>query len=436
MCLAAALALGAQTSPALASILPVTNCADDNSAGSLRQVVKGAANGDVIDLSALSCSSITLTTGQINIGVNNLTLQGPSPPHAPMTISGGDNYRVLAHSPLFKMGTLSIDHLMIASGKYLGTSSQVKGGCIYSNSNVNLTNSVVSGCIAKQQSGAINADGARGGGIYALGLVTLTNSTVSGNRADSSSDMGYSAHGGGIVAGHVHAYYSTVSNNTAVAGTNASSGAGGIWTGDAVITASTIDSNHADSGAGISFFGNGSTTITNSTISANVATTGAGGIATYFQASLKILNSTIAFNQSASGVGGLSIAVFNSLVMHSSIVAENATTSGSAADLHVASSTVSGTRNLVMHSDAFLPSGMVTVTANPHLAMLGNHGGPTRTNALSTFSSAVDQGNNVNSLFDDQRGLGYSRSVGFGPDIGAYERQNNDDEIFADGFED
>jgi hypothetical protein len=38
-------------------------------------------------------------------------------------------------------------------------------------------------------------------------------------------------------------------------------------------------------------------------------------------------------------------------------------------------------------------------------------------------------------LFDDQRGLGYSRSVGFGPDIGAYERQDLDDEIFADSFD-
>jgi hypothetical protein len=58
------------------------------------------------------------------------------------------------------------------------------------------------------------------------------------------------------------------------------------------------------------------------------------------------------------------------------------------------------------------------------------------TNALSRGSPAIDQGENTAGLFDDQRGLGYSRSAGFGfvPDIGAYERQDNDDEIFAGGF--
>ena len=434
-CLVAALALNTWASTVCASTRHVTNCADDNSAGSLRKVVQGAASGDVIDMTMLPCSVITLKLGAIPVPLNNLTLQGPSPPHAPLTISGADNYRVLVHSTLFNMGTLSIDDLTIASGKYVGSGGQVHGGCIYSNSNVQLTNSTVTLCTAKQQSGGFNGVGARGGGIYAVGLVTLTNSVVSNNQAYSQ-QTGYSALGGGIVAKAVFAYYSTVTGNKAHAGQNATSEGGGIATGYGAITASTIDSNSADFAAGIDLFGNKQMTITNSTISANTSTAGAGGIGMYFQAQLKLVNSTIAFNRSSGGAGGLSVAVGNSLVMHSTIIAENAG-SASAADLHVVNSAnVSGAHNLVMHADAFLPSGVVTFTANPKLAPLGNHGGPTLTNALSRGSPAIDQGDNTAGLFDDQRGLGYSRTVGFGfvPDIGSYERQDNDDEIFADGF--
>ena len=88
-----------------------------------------------------------------------------------------------------------------------------------------------------------------------------------------------------------------------------------------------------------------------------------------------------------------------------------------------------------MDTNDALSAGIVATTANPKLAPLGNHGGITRTCALSTLSPATDQGDNTIPLFDDQRGIGYDRSVGFGPDIGAYERQENDDEIFADGVD-
>src|SRR5689334_23816680 len=45
-----------------AGTIPVTNC-DDSGAGSLRDAVTNAVSGDVIDLSALTCSAITLNTG-------------------------------------------------------------------------------------------------------------------------------------------------------------------------------------------------------------------------------------------------------------------------------------------------------------------------------------------------------------------------------------
>ena len=61
-------------------------------------------------------------------------------------------------------------------------------------------------------------------------------------------------------------------------------------------------------------------------------------------------------------------------------------------------------------------------------------GGPTQTLALDAGSPALDTGANPDGLADDQRGPGYVRVSGAGPDIGAYERQNVD-EIFANGFD-
>ena len=438
-----AAAFGAGMSASIACAGTVTTCVDSNvpGSGSLRAVVKAASNNETINLAALNCSQITLTLGAIPISVSNLTLQGPSAAHAPLIISGNLSYRVFFHSPfpLPDTGTLSINNLTIADGKYDAFGTHAHGGCIYSSAAVELTNSVVTDCHANETGGGVNGEGARGGGIYALGNVTLTNSTVSNSRAYSK-DSGYSARGGGIVAANVSANFSTITGNSAVAGSAATSYAGGIEAGNVSITASTIDTNQADRGAGIYLFGDPSnptvkSNIVNSTISANTAKSGVGGVAMSFQASLNLLNSTIAFNRSTSGAGGLSLEIGNTLAMYSSIVAENSTVSGPAADLDIShSSGVTGSHNLVMQTD-YSPSGLIATTGNPRLVRLGFHGGITRTCAVQSFSPALEQGYLYTFLFDDQRGLGYERSVGFGPDIGAYERQDGDDEIFADSFD-
>ncbi|HSS05808.1 MAG TPA: hypothetical protein VLK83_01575, partial [Rhodanobacteraceae bacterium] len=65
------------------SMLPVTSCADDGSPGTLRTVIGGAGEGDVVDLSALACGTITLTQGLIDLSVlgthhiNDLDIIGP-----------------------------------------------------------------------------------------------------------------------------------------------------------------------------------------------------------------------------------------------------------------------------------------------------------------------------------------------------------------------
>jgi hypothetical protein len=76
-----------------------------------------------------------------------------------------------------------------------------------------------------------------------------------------------------------------------------------------------------------------------------------------------------------------------------------------------------------------------TIVADPQLTPLADHGGPTRTHGLSLSSPAIDHGSNIGILSTDQRGMGFSRIVGTSADIGAYERQADDDELFYGGFD-
>ena len=55
-----------------------------------------------------------------------------------------------------------------------------------------------------------------------------------------------------------------------------------------------------------------------------------------------------------------------------------------------------------------------------------------RTHALLSTSAAINGGNNLQRLSVDERGL--PRVIGAAIDIGAYERQEIDDEIFYNGF--
>ena len=68
--------------------------------------------------------------------------------------------------------------------------------------------------------------------------------------------------------------------------------------------------------------------------------------------------------------------------------------------------------------------------------MLQDNGGETATHALAATSPAFDHGNNLRPPAHDQRGAGHARTFGIGPDIGAFEVPDVDDDfIFRDGFE-
>ena len=423
-----------------ASARPVTNCADDGSDGSLRRVMSSAESGDVIDMSQLTCSTITLTQGAIDFDVDNLTLQGPG--QNALTIDGNNADRVF--TIYTSNGTNSISDLTIAHG-FIGGSAYATGGCVYSyfatpDNVLILTRVTVTSCTA----GDAQAVYAGGGGVLTYGALTLESSTISGNHVTAGPGASYVAGGVGTLY-NATIIGSTVTGNSAV-GTSPGTGvgfgagldlAGTPGTAGSVIRDSTVSNNVAgQSGGGVYFFTPYleavpvTATVINSTISANAAPRNAGVEVRLPSVTLILGNSTIAFNAADVSCGGLSIA--GSTDSQSTIIATNLG-AGSADDV-CGNGTLSGANNVIVASTLAVPGD--TISADPMLDPLADNGGTTLTHALHAGSPAIDAGNNASALDFDQRGSGFARVSGAAADIGAFEVQaGGSDVVFANGFD-
>ena len=221
-------------------MLPVTSCADDSGLGTLRHVVLTAVSGDTVDLSALTCGTITLQSGAIHVDVDDLTVQGPGA--AMLAIDGNAADRVFTHSGA---GTLTIAGLTITHGAY--AANKAWGGCLFSRGSLGLTDAVVSDCTVSGDTGAL------GGGVAAYNSVSLISSLVSGNTATQTSATpgAYAgAYGGGAVAGnYLDALYSTISGNEAIAVAGNAYGGGAVAVGFTQVKYSTLAGNTAITGA-------------------------------------------------------------------------------------------------------------------------------------------------------------------------------------------
>jgi len=425
--LSASFALLGMGTHAFASVLPVTSCADDNTAGTLRNVAANAASGDQIDLSQLSCanSTITLVQGEVVVA-HNASLVGPA--NHSLTIVGDGMNRVLHGASSDDPAWLDIVNLNISGGRMYTKSVDAEGGCILAQGELTLTGAVIDDCVA----GSIHA-GARGGAISAQS-VNMASSRVTNSTATTN---GYYqvARGGGIYASTLTCTDSTLSGNSAYASTAWFDQGGGalIPGGDLDLNRCTVDSNVAGQGGGIMQFAfTGSqplTTIRNSTISGNSATrSAAGGIEVFCPdctpQPVALLNSTVAFNVSNGGYAG-GIETNGVVIAQSSILANNmnsiAGSRGHGADL--AATELQGANNLVMFTTTPYATGVVSTTANPQLLPLANNGGKTQTHALATTSPALNHGNNFEGFATDQRSTGFLRVVSGMTDIGAYQHQ-------------
>jgi hypothetical protein len=442
-CIVSALLLVSFAEPAFATVFTVTSCDEsaigNTTAGTLRAEVTlanaaaTATSNDRVDLAACKNSVITLYSGAIPITAPSLTIGAQTGADGGVVIQGS-NDRVFTHTG---SGTVDFKYMTVEYGQ-VNTSGTARGGCIYSTGAVTLTGSTVTTCVANT-----TGNFALGGAVYAETALTLRESVVSASAASSFA----ASKGGGVATpGHLTIDYSTIHGNFAV-GRNGGEGFGGGVSGWGVISInnSTVDGNYAQTSGGAFAFSQvggtrGSASITNSTISGNIA--GISGGASYIDgANLGVYNSTIAFNSAGRAgegkFGGLYVYGFSAVILQSSIFANNSDSSA-VHDLYAnysRSVTVSSGSSDNLARTSNVQPGIIISTSDPKLAPLQNHGGPTRTHALLPGSPAINQGNDGGSLTADQRGNGFARVADGHADIGAYEHQTDDDEIFYSGME-
>ena len=344
---------------------------NDSGAGSLRDVVANALAGSTVTFAqtVIDAGMITLTTGEIVIA-KDLTIMGPGADQLTIDANGNSRHFTVAGSIMVEIVGLTL------SG---GSTSGTAGGSIRNGQGADLT---IRGAVIE------NSSADSGGGILnsSSGTLTITNSTIADNSATDD--------GGGI-------------RNF----------------GMLTITNSTIADNEATSGPGGGIRNSFTLIVENSTIAANRAGLNGGGILS--SGPLTITNSTVAGNTADFDGGGISSGTFT---LTSSIVAGNMA-NRLGPDIELFSGTATATFSLIgdtTDNGITTTGGNIVDEANPGLDPNGlqPNGGPTETIALLPGSPAINTGDNLLGLSDDQRGPGFPREVNGQADIGAFEAAN------------
>jgi len=407
----------------------VTNC-EDSGAGSLRDAVNNAVSGDIIDLTQLACSTITLTSGTIATSDNDLTLIGPGTSALQIIGVASNNESVIYHTGY---GTLNISGMMISGGnKYLTGGSAALGGCLHSEGSIELQFAEVTGCVAHAHYAS-----ALGGAVFARGGVYLSHSVVTDSHARAT---GYASGGGVYALGSFTSKYSTIQRSYCYAETSTPSFAGGVFArGPVLMMGTTISDSNAirDGGAAFDDSQNYDTTIINSTISHNNADA-IGGM--FVRPPLYLYNSTVGNNNSNSWSDGAGhyfpggVYIMVSGVIESSIIASNTSGGAPYATTDLLGAPGSGFNG--GHSDVMfcgVPCPNDTAHDDPGLGPLQDNGGFNRTQVPTPGFWDTAGGTNERSVQWDQRGPGFPRqSAGDFPEIGAI--QINSDILFANGF--
>lgn len=221
----------------------VQNC-DDSGAGSLRDAIEHhAASGDNIDVSQIACGTLTLTSGDIVIPQDELTIYGSA--QRPVIIVGlpvpGTSYntsRIFTHTG---NGWLIIDNLTISNPNAQFPAADASGGCIRSTGAVYLSQTNLVNCRFRTDGAAI------GGAIRVDGDLMMSASSVTGSAAINMSPAGgaITVKGGGVSVGrNLIMQDSLVSHNLLYSSSpGVLEGGGAAVTGDATIENSVISYN-------------------------------------------------------------------------------------------------------------------------------------------------------------------------------------------------
>ncbi|MEM9619755.1 MAG: choice-of-anchor Q domain-containing protein, partial [Pseudomonadota bacterium] len=325
----------------------------DGNGLSLREALALASDGDTITFdNSLSGGTLTLTNGQLDINLDDFTLDGDldNDGDADIVIDANNASRVINISAGAGEGegdpsNVLIDGLVITGGylpdgfrgagvnigndvsvtiynstvtgntiQLLESGGESGGGGIYvggaSTTSLYVTNSVISnntarlgGGISSYTNTTINISGSEisgnnavlGGGVYVNGVTTINGgSSIYGNEA--------SENGGGVYnLGQL-----TLNEGSFIAGNDAGQSGGGLYNGlsaTANIYDGSIYLNEAADGAGV--YSTGDLSIDNMTISDNVASNNGGGVySTGPGSETTITNTTFRDNTALNGQGG------------------------------------------------------------------------------------------------------------------------------------
>jgi hypothetical protein len=346
----------------------------------LRQAIATAVSGDTISF-ATAITTIDLTSDELLID-KDLTISGPGADL--LTVQRSD-------AP----DTLEFHIFHVAPDVF----AAISGLAIRNGSTPSLTN---------------------GGAIYNGGTLTITRCTISDNLATGGTLGGGAIYNNGGSQVRLTISNSTISGNSTLGG----QGGGGIMSGGGtvIITKSTISGNSSGNTSGGGIYTLGPLTITDSTVSGNSAGSGVGG-GIYTRGSLNITNSTVSGN--SAGEGGGVTCDYPAFRPKNTIIATNTA---------ALSPDVKGTANSQGYTLIGNTTGATIVSftgdqlnVDPILGPLQDNGGPTRTHALLSGSSAIDKGRSFGSVTDQR---GFARPVGIasvqggdGSDIGAVEVQ-------------
>jgi hypothetical protein len=359
--------MAASSSPdATFGVVTPANCLDDLSAGSLRKKLETAQDNDTVDLTHLTCSTITLdtaTNGELHVTQDKLKVFGPTDHR--LTIDAAANGRALNVDD-----SVTIYDLGFKNGKVdQDDSGGPRGGCIHVSGTLTILRSDISGCTVTSDSGEGEGGGVwshdlemhnsrvaansvsspagsgaagGGGGIYA-NTATIVNSTIEGNHVDADS----TAYGGAIdvYPGTLDLLNSKITGNEAQTTHSYVSG-GGVYATNMTVTLSTIADNHAESNAdsawgggiyvGRSFLGVESTIADNTTQSSSSSSTAiGGGVVSVDAGGVELVYSTVSNNKATctqSGCSALGGGVATAGPSADTVSIINSTVSGNSVD--------------------------------------------------------------------------------------------------------
>jgi hypothetical protein len=345
-----------------------------NGAGAESTIVDGGQNGRIFNL-------------YVDGSLSNLTVQNGKTADAPNIYDSGGGAILVGTSANVLLQNVTMRDNMAAGS----------GGAIFNSGNLTIDQSILRG---NQAEGI-------GGAIYHYGIIASSGVTITQSLVESNVALGI--YGGGIsVNRNIFIQDSTFRDNESTSfGGGVHLSAWGTEPTRATLERSTLQGNRSSDGAGLFIEYTSLVTMTNVTVSGNIASGNYAGIYAAGPGTLLTLrNSTVAGNSrtNAAGVGrnGLLVTSDAAATLYNTIIADNQ------GDECLAAGSVTITslgHNLSSDNSCFLTEGTDLPNTDPLLMPLGDYGGTTLTHALRPGSPAIDGGNNTNCPATDQRGV-------------------------------